>query len=68
MSNGQTLNSAQVIQTAEEIIGHRIDIFDSLRYLIDRNDKVTIITSECNDNSVYGDITPVPNGSVQFMS
>ena len=52
------------IHSAGNILEHKMDTFKSLGYLIERNDKATIIASEYNDMGEYRDITLIPSGSV----
>lgn len=50
----------------QQILEHKMGIFESLGYLIERerDDKTTIIASECNDRGDYRGITLIPSGSV----
>ncbi len=42
----------------------KMDIFESLGYLIDKNDQTTKIAHEVTDSGDYRDILLIPNGSV----
>jgi hypothetical protein len=43
---------------------HRMALFESLGYLVTRDDTTTIIAAERNDQDEYRDITLIPSGSV----
>ena len=42
----------------------KMDVFESLGYLIERNDKATKIAHEITDGGEYRDILLIPSGSV----
>jgi len=51
-------------QPEEEIIMRKMATFESMGYLILRDETTTIIAAEYNDEGQYRDITLIPSGSV----
>jgi hypothetical protein len=49
---------------AGEALGRTMDTFESLGYLIERNDQATIIAHEVTDEGEYRDVLLIPSGSV----
>lgn len=49
---------------ASEALERKMDIFESLGYLIEKNNQATIIAHEITDNEEYRDILLIPSGSV----
>jgi hypothetical protein len=47
-----------------DALARKMDVFASLGYLIERNDKATRIAHEITDNGEYRDILLMPSGSV----
>ena len=47
-----------------EAIERKMDTFESLGYLIERNDQTTIIAHEITDDGEYRDVLLIPSGSV----
>ncbi|MBM3119667.1 MAG: hypothetical protein FJ006_09025 [Chloroflexi bacterium] len=48
----------------DEALSRKMDIFESLGYLVDKNDEATKIAHEITDNGEYRDILLIPSGSV----
>jgi len=48
----------------DEALGRKMDIFESLGYLVDKNDEATKIAHEITDTGEYRDILLIPSGSV----
>ena len=48
----------------EDALARNMDIFESLGYLVERNDKATKIAHEITDNGEYRDILLIPSGSI----
>lgn len=47
-----------------EALERKMDIFESLGYLIEKNDQATIIAHEITDEGEYRDVLLIPSGSV----
>jgi len=47
-----------------DALGREMDIFESLGYLVDKNDRATKIAHEITDNGEYRGILLIPSGSV----
>ncbi len=43
---------------------HKMCLFDSLGFLVSKDDTTTIIAGEYNDEGEYRDITLIPSGSI----
>ena len=52
------------IHKLNEALNRKMDIFESLGYLVDRNDEATKIAHEMTDNGDYRDILIIPSGSI----
>ena len=50
--------------TQDECRQHRMCRFNSLGYLITKDNTTTLIAGECNDEGDYRDITLIPTGSI----
>ena len=50
--------------TASEALERKMDIFESLGYLIEKNDQATIIAHEITDGGEYRDVLLIPSSSV----
>ena len=48
----------------EELLKHKMCLFESLGYLISHDDITTIIAAEKNNEGQYRDITLIPTGSI----
>jgi len=48
----------------DEALARKMDIFESLGYLIEKNDQATKIAHELTDSGEYRDILLIPSGSV----
>ena len=48
----------------QEILKHKMCLFESLGYLVTKDAVTTKIASELNDESQYRDITLIPSGSI----
>ncbi len=48
----------------QEILEHKMCLFESLGYLVTKDDITTKIASELNDENQYRDITLIPTGSI----
>ena len=48
----------------DDVLKRSMDIFESLGYLIEKNDKTTKIAHEITDSGEYRDILLIPSGSV----
>ena len=46
------------------IRNHKMALFNSLGYLITRDETATILAAECNNEKEYRDITLIPIGSI----
>jgi len=49
---------------ADDAVARKMDIFESLGYLIETNDQATKIAHEITDSGDYRDILLIPSGSV----
>lgn len=47
-----------------EALERKMDIFESLGYLVDKNDEATRIAHEITDTGEYRDVLLIPSGSV----
>jgi len=47
-----------------EALARKMDTFESLGYLIEKNDQATIIAHEITDEGEYRDVLLIPSGSV----
>jgi len=52
------------MHTLEEALARKMDIFESLGYLVEQNDEVTKIAHEIADSGEYRDILLIPSGSI----
>jgi len=50
--------------TKDACVQHKMCLFNSLGYLIAKNNTTTTIASEHNDEGEYRDITLIPTGSI----
>jgi ornithine cyclodeaminase/alanine dehydrogenase-like protein (mu-crystallin family) len=48
----------------DEALARKMDIFESLGYLVDKNNQATKIAHEITDSGEYRDILLIPSGSV----
>ena len=48
----------------DDALTRKMDIFESLGYLLDRNDEATKIAHEITDTGEYRDILLIPSGSI----
>lgn len=48
----------------EAIMGQRMQVFESLGWLISKLSTTTVIAAEHNDEDEYRDITLIPSGSI----
>jgi hypothetical protein len=48
----------------DKALGRTMDTFESLRYLIEKNDRATIVAHEVTDKGDYRDILLIPSGSI----
>ncbi len=49
---------------ADDALARKMDVFESLGYLVDKNDQATKIAHEITDSGEYRDILLIPSGSV----
>jgi len=52
------------MHNTSEALARKMDIFESLGYLIEKNNQATIIAHEITDKGEYRDILLIPSGSV----
>ncbi len=50
--------------SGQEVLEHKMCLFESLGYLINRDKVTTRIAAEINDEGQYRDITLIPTGSI----
>jgi len=50
--------------TEDDCRQHKMCLFNSVGYLIAKNDTTTTIAAECNDEGEYRDVTLIPTGSI----
>jgi hypothetical protein len=48
----------------EDALKRKMDIFESLGYLLEKNNRTTMIAHEITDSGEYRDILLIPSGSV----
>lgn len=48
----------------EEALNRKMDMFESLGYLIERNDRTTIMAHEVTERGEYRDVLLIPSGSI----
>jgi hypothetical protein len=48
----------------DEALGREMDSFESLGYLIEKNDRATIMAHEVTDKGDYRDVLLIPSGSI----
>jgi len=51
----------------DNALGRTMDMFESLGYLIERNDRATIMAHEVTDKGDYRDVLLIPSGSIVLM-
>lgn len=55
------------MRKTSEALERKMDIFESLGYLIEKNDQATIIAHEITDEGEYRDVLLIPSGSVKSI-
>lgn len=48
----------------DDALERKMDVFESLGYLIQRNDEATVVAHELTDSGEYRDVLLIPSGSV----
>jgi hypothetical protein len=48
----------------DDALGRTMDMFESLGYLIERNDRATIMAHEVTEKGEYRDVLLIPSGSI----
>jgi hypothetical protein len=51
----------------DEALNREMDMFESLGYLIERNDRATIMAHEVTEKGEYRDVLLIPSGSIISM-
>jgi hypothetical protein len=52
------------VYSIEDALRCKMDTFESLGYLIEKNDRATVIAHEITDEGKYRDVLLIPSGSV----
>jgi hypothetical protein len=52
------------MHSLDDALKHKMDVFESLGYLVARDDQATIIAHETTDSDELRDILLIPSGSV----
>ena len=50
--------------TKGDCIKHKMCLFNSIGYLLEKNDTTTILATERNDEGEYRNVTLIPTGSI----
>jgi hypothetical protein len=57
----------QGTHSEQDILAHRMSMFESLGYLISQDKLTTVLACERNNDGEYRDITLIPTGSIQSI-